>query len=99
MTKDKAQKQAVRARMAKTGERYTTARLYLLDLHRTEQDESDAGIPETVSPSLPKTVAEPPPMTLRPVLSAAESALPPRVADPGMSDAAILRGTGKSWDE
>ena len=36
MTKDKAQKQAVRTRMAKTGERYTTARHYLLDLHRPE---------------------------------------------------------------
>jgi hypothetical protein len=73
MTKDKAQKLAVRARMAKTGERYTTARLYLLNLHRTEQAESVDGIPETVSPSLP--------------------------AEPGMSDAAIQRATGKSWDE
>jgi hypothetical protein len=26
-------------------------------------------------------------------------ALPPRVADPGMSDEAIKRGTGKTWDE
>jgi hypothetical protein len=25
--------------------------------------------------------------------------LPPRVADPGMSDEAIARGSGKSWDE
>ena len=99
MTKGKAQKLAVRARMAKTGERYTTARLYLLDLHRTEQAESDDGIPETVSPSLPETVTEPSPMTPRPVLSSAESALPPRVAEPGMSDAAIQRATGKSWDE
>jgi hypothetical protein len=99
MTKDKAQKLAVRARMAKTGERYTTARLYLLDLHRTEQAESVDGSPETVSPFLPETLAEPLPMTPRPVLSAAESALPPRVAEPGMSDAAIQRATGKSWDE
>ena len=37
MTKDKAQKQAIRARMTKTGERYTTARHYLLDLHRTSK--------------------------------------------------------------
>jgi hypothetical protein len=25
--------------------------------------------------------------------------LPPRVAEPGMSEAAILKGTGRSWDE
>ena len=41
MTKDNAQKQAIRARMAKTGERYTTARHYLLDLHRPEQANAD----------------------------------------------------------
>src|SRR5918997_3056187 len=69
MTKDKAKKQPVRARMAKTGDRYTTARHYLLDLHHQE----DA--------------------------TAAETALPPRVAEPGVSDAAVQRATGKSWDE
>ena len=41
MTKDNAQKQAIRARMAKTGERYTTARHYLLDLHRQEHANAD----------------------------------------------------------
>ena len=41
MTKDNAQKQAIRARMAKTGERYTTARHYLLDLHRPEHANAD----------------------------------------------------------
>ena len=41
MTKDKAQKQAVRARMAKTGERYSTARHYLLDLHLQQQANPD----------------------------------------------------------
>ena len=38
MTKDKAQKRAIRARMDKTGERYTTARHSMLDLHRTASD-------------------------------------------------------------
>jgi hypothetical protein len=69
VTKDNAQKQAIRARMAKTGERYTTARHYLLDLHRQEE------------------------------ANVAETALPPRVAEPGVSDAAVQRATGKSWDE
>jgi hypothetical protein len=73
MTTNKAQKRAVRARMAKTGEQYTSARHYLLGLHRDtpeplEEDEQPAP-------------------------------LPARVADPGMTDAAIQRGSGKTWDE
>ena len=74
MTSDKAQKRAVRARMAKTGERYTAARHYLLDLHRVPPT-------ETVEP-------EPRPAEVL-----------PRVAEPGMSDEAVRRGTGKTWDE
>jgi hypothetical protein len=81
MTKDKAQKQAVRTRMAKTGERYTTARHYLLDLHRQEDANAE---------SAPLVGADSP--------AAAETALPPRVAEPGVSDAAVQRATGKSWD-
>jgi hypothetical protein len=77
MTKDKAQKRAVRARMDKTGERYTTARHYLLDL--TEQTDA-AAVAEAPAPS-------------------DSAALPPRVADPGVSDAAVRKATGKGWDE
>jgi Domain of unknown function (DUF4287) len=58
MTEDKARKRDIRKRMAKTGERYTTARRH------------------TVT-----------------------SKLPDRVADPGMSEQAVRRGTGRSWDE
>ena len=83
MTKDKAQKRAVRARMDKTGEHYTTARHYLLDLHRTEQEDT----------------AEPPATTSEPALATDAPALPPRVAEPGVSDAAVSRATGKTWDE
>jgi hypothetical protein len=85
MTKDKAQKQAVRERMAKTGERYTTARHYLLDLHHVGDEN-------------PTTVAEP----LPPEKAGADGASSGRatwVAEPGMSDEAILRGAGKSWEE
>ena len=107
MTKDKAQKQAVRARMAKTGERYTTARHYLLDLHRQEQvnvdidrssfgDEPDAS---AVSPSPGEGAADSTPLVREVAPAAAETALPPRVAEPGVSDAAVQRATGKSWDE
>ena len=86
MTKDKAQKQAIRARMAKTGERYSTARHYLLDLHLQEHANPD-GAADSAS------------MVREAALPTAETALPPRVAEPGVSDAAVQRATGKSWDE
>ncbi len=90
MTKDKAQKRAVRARMDKTGERYTTARHYLLDLHRTGPD-----VPEAVD----ATVAEAPSATAQPDTDADASGRTSWVTAPGMSDEAILRGTGKTWAE
>jgi hypothetical protein len=108
MTKDNAQKQAIRARMAKTGERYTTARHYLLDLHRQEQvtadiDRSSLGddVPgsDAVSPSPGEVDAGAAPVVRDAAPAAVEAALPPRVAEPGVSDAAVQRATGKSWDE
>src|SRR4051812_21497174 len=107
MTKDKAQKQAVRTRMAKTGERYRIARYYLLDLHRQEQadadlDESSSGgeEPDTnaLSPSR-EVAADTSPLVRDATPDAAKTALPPRVAEPGVSNAAVQRATGKSWDE
>lgn len=98
MTKDKAQKRATRARMAKTGERYTTARLYALDLHRSVQDEQtpvplhgELGI-EVALASLDEPVASSP-------AEESVSTLPRRVAEPGVSDEAVQRATGKIWDE
>lgn len=81
MTKDKALKRDVRARMEKTGEAYTAARHFLLDQHLPSDssellDDVNLLDAEPVAPSLP-----------------------PRVAEPGMSDEAIQRGTGKTWDE
>jgi hypothetical protein len=108
MTKDKAQKQAVRTRMAKTGERYSTARHYLLDLHRQQQTNSDGdgsafGDEESgskaVSPSSPDSAADFALLVRDDAPAAAAVAPPPRVADPGVSDAAVQRATGKSWDE
>ena len=63
MTTDKAHKRAVRARMTKTGESYTSARRHV----------------------------NPPPTDLVP--------LPPRIAEPDTSEAAVLAGTGRTWDE
>jgi hypothetical protein len=108
MTKDNAQKQAIRARMAKTGERYTTARHYLLDLHRQEDANADIarssfGNEEldsiTVSPAPVDGAADSAPLVREAAPAAAETALPPRVAEPGVSDASVQRATGKSWDE
>ncbi len=78
MTRDKAYKLAIRARMAKTGEPDTTARHYHFD--------------QPLAP--PSTMAtSPDTSTLVP------DALPTRVAEAGMSDEAIRRGTGRTWDE
>jgi hypothetical protein len=108
MTKDKAQKQAVRARMAKTGERYSTARHYLLDLHLQQQvnpdvDGSMFGDEEpgsnAISPAPGDGAADSVPLARHTAPAAPATALPPRVAEPGVSDAAVQRATGKSWDE
>lgn len=108
MTKDKARKQAVRARMAKTGERYSTARHYLLDLHLQQQANPDGdgatfGDEEpgsnAVSPSPADGAADSVPLVREAAPAAPATALPPRVAEPGVSDAAVQRATGKSWDE
>jgi hypothetical protein len=94
--------------MAKTGERYTTARHYLLDLHRQEQanpiiDGSTFGDEEpgsnTVSSSSGNGIADSVPLVRDAAPAATEAALPPRVAESGVSEAAIQRATGKSWDE
>jgi hypothetical protein len=107
MTKEKAQKQAIRARMAKTGERYTTARHYLLDLHRPEQTNADVdasafGNEEPVSNELSPSEsggASSATLVRDAAPAAAETALPARIAEPGVSDATVQRATGKSWDE
>ena len=80
MTRDKALKRAIRARMAKTGERYAAARHFHLDRHLILPIDG----PGETSPVPDQS----PPVEL-----------PPRVAEPGVSDEAIRRGTGKGWDE
>jgi len=107
MTKDNAQKRAIRARMTKTGERYTTARHYLLDLHRFEQANADVDHSSSdqepssnpASPSPEEVIADAAPVNRDAAPAATEPVLPQRVAEPGVSDAAVQRATGKSWDE
>lgn len=96
MTKDKAQKRAVRARMAKTGERYTTARRYALDLHTVQLQDDFVSVVSDGRSSLEPELAN---QVDLPTVSMEAAPLPPRVAEPGMSEAAVLRATGKSWDE
>lgn len=101
MIKHKTEKRAVRERMAKTGERYTTARHYLLDLHHPEpkngaiasssEDEPGTPVPD------PAAETEPGPAT---AAAAAEPAAPPAwIEQPGLSDDTVQRNTGKSWAE
>jgi uncharacterized protein YndB with AHSA1/START domain len=79
MTKDKIQKRAIRERMTKTGERYTTARHFHLDLqHQQAAAALDADEPGGIDLDFPE--------------------LPPRVAEPGLSDETVSRATSKSWD-
>lgn len=94
MTKDKAQKRAVRARMDKTVERYTTARLYLLDLHRADEDATDGEGDASAEASIDLFPEQPDDL-----VASGPPALPPRVAEPGFSDVAIRKATGKGWDE
>lgn len=104
MTKQKVQKRAIRERMAKTGERYTTARHYLLDLHHIDLDRDldqaesatgDAGTePASAMPEPPNGGAP------EAAITVPESALPPAwVEQPGMSEEALHRNTGKTWEE
>jgi hypothetical protein len=108
MTKDNAQKQTIRARMTKTGERYTTARHYLLDLHRPEQVNPDVSSSSfgddepgfnAVSPLPGNGTADSAMLDRDAAPPVPDAPLPPRVAEPGVSAAAVKRATGKSWDE
>src|SRR4051794_21741063 len=47
----------------------------------------------------PDSAADSAPLARDDAPAAAATALPPRVAEPGVSDAAVQRATGKSWDE
>jgi hypothetical protein len=98
MTRNKAQKQAIRARMTKTGEHYTTARHHLLDLHHASPSDAAAGPANdtAASPVASEDVVSEEPASPP---TANETLLPPRVAEPGVSDAAVQRATGKTWDE
>ena len=85
MTTDKALKADIRARMQKTGERYTAARRVVLGEHRDTHPGS--ATPDTT----PELAPDEPAQTTH--------VRPFRVAEPSHSDAAVLRATGKSWDE
>lgn len=98
MTKQKAEKRAVRERMAKTGERYTTARHYLLDLHHVNATNGASELPALETAVLPPDAAGGTGGAAE--LLAPETVVPPAwIEQPGMSDEAVLRNTGKSWHE
>jgi hypothetical protein len=82
MTTDKARKRAVRTRMTKTGERYAAARRHIVD---PGPDPVAAEPTEAALPSPPASAATMP-------------ELPERVADPGMAEASLIKGTGLGWD-
>jgi hypothetical protein len=88
MTQQKALKARVRARMTKTGERYTAARAHLV--HDAELAASDHPAPELAVPGeSPSADSSPEPPT-----DAPDS---PFRGAYGASDAALLRRTGHDW--
>lgn len=90
MTSNKAQKKVIRARMGKTGERYTAARQHVVT---ADDAADDAAYSTATSPAANGTIVEPAPD------DATNSTRLPIIEQPGLSDEAIRRGTGKSWNE
>jgi hypothetical protein len=120
MTSNKAMKRAVRARMARTGERYAAARHHLVSatLDATLDAAAVGAVAVTGSTRIESATAatavdphsadpaanDAPSPFATPVVDRAATdvsprRLPPRVAEPGMGDDAIARGTGRTWDE
>lgn len=88
MTRQKSLKTRVRARMAKTGEAYTTARRHLLS-HSTDADASARTSPADAD------VERGSPGSGRPAATHEPSGSEPR----RFSDAVVHERTGKTWDE
>ena len=104
MTRNKTTRAAVRVRMAKTGERYTTTRHHLLNARipadappavlAPPSDDAPASAPATRPPTDGVTIAD--------AIADASSHPGPAAGDwvesPDLSDAAIARGTGERWE-
>ena len=90
MTSNKAQKKVIRARMGKTGERYTAARRHLVAADDAADDAADS---TATGPAANGTIVEPA------TDDATNSTRLPIIEQPGLSDVAIRQGTGKSWNE
>ncbi|HEX7089102.1 MAG TPA: hypothetical protein VF192_03145 [Longimicrobiales bacterium] len=97
MPKDKDLKRLVRARMAKTGESYTTARVHIIDKkNRNQASGPDDAEPITASAGQQRTTAEPP------GTPEDRASLPipddyEKIA--GKSDAAVKKASGRTWPE
>jgi hypothetical protein len=105
MTQQKAVKQRVRARMAKTGERYTAARAQVL--RKTEPDSTEVDAAATRSDAAPsptagtRSDAVPSPTAADAVEAALRSTEPvpdsPFRGGYGASDEALVKRTGHEW--
>lgn len=97
MPKDKDLKRLVRARMAKTGESYTTARAHIVgSKKRTQVSEPEAAEPVAAQASPQPTAAEPP----GPPADPEPLALPDNYEQiAGKSDAAVKKASGRTWPE
>jgi hypothetical protein len=97
MPKDKDLKRLVRARMAKTGESYTTARAHLINKkNRKQASGPEAAEPVTAPAGRTPATAEPP--------GAPEGRASLPIPDDyekiaGKSDAAVKKASGRTWPE
>jgi hypothetical protein len=96
VTDQKSAKRRVRARMAKTGERYTAARRQLLAKSPTEVPESagPAAAPEPAAPSAPGPDDAPPAASFRGNRAAGDAALVARTGRPWAEWLALLEAWG-----
>lgn len=97
MPKDKDLKRLVRARMAKTGEAYTTARAHIVGSKKRTQ----VSVPEAAEPAA--ALASPQPTTAEPPAAPADPEPLPLPDDyeqiAGKSDAAVKKASGRTWPE
>jgi len=96
MPKDKDLKRLVRARMAKTGESYTTARARIIARKHEQIPESAAAQPVAAAVNAGETLAVP--------AAAPAPAAPLSLPDDyekiaGKSDAAVKKASGRTWPE
>jgi uncharacterized protein YndB with AHSA1/START domain len=99
VTTQKSQKRRVRARMSKTGERYTAARRQLLAKDPAETSAGAARVSPATSAAEPTPNAAAIPASVPAGASSEPSTATPFRGERTSSDGALVTRTGRTWDE